>query len=953
MATKTIRVRGARVHNLKNVDLDLPRNQLIVFTGPSGSGKSSLAFDTLFAEGQRRYVESMSVYARQYLNRMEKPDVEEVRGLAPTISIEQKATSNNPRSTVGTVTEIYDHLRVMWSKLGAQRCYSCDQELGTASVEAIVALLSDEAEGTKFQVLAPLVRNRRGEFRELFESLRQRGMTRARIDGEFVLLEDIDILHKETRHTIDAVVDRLIAKPAMEARLKDAIERGLEIADGQLTILWDSGPKAGTERLFSTTNFCTTCEIAYPPLSHQSFSFNSPLGRCPGCHGLGTERRMSEERLVPDPTLSLKDGAFVLLTGYLTREYRAFHRVLDGFRKKHDIPNNVPWQELSKDHRSLILDGVDEVESLTLTGRKTPLRIAFPGIKGWALSLYDEADTEAKSQYYSQFLSNEECSECQGTRLRAESRSVYVHEASIAQVVEWSIDEVYDFFEGLQFTGRQFAIGDEMRREVVERVGFLKNVGLNYLALSRPAPSLSGGEAQRIRLASQLGAKLSGVLYVLDEPSIGLHQRDNAALIQTLVDLRDRGNHVIVVEHDRETIEAGDWIVDFGPGAGTEGGYVEFSGKPDALLKKKGNITADYLAGRKHINIPNERRAGSDKSIVVRGARENNLKGIDVEFPLGKFICVTGVSGAGKSTVINEILFPAAHNHSYRTEHRIGRCAAVEGLEHIDKVIQIDQAPIGRTPRSNPATYTKVFDEIRKLFSELPESKIYGYKPGRFSFNVGAGRCGHCQGNGVEKIEMRFLADVEVPCPVCRGKRFNDATLRVRFQGHSIADILAMPVSEAAPLFEDYTNIRRTLETLVDVGLGYLTLGQSSTTLSGGEAQRVKLSRQLSRVATGDTLYILDEPSTGLHFEDIQKLLAVIARLVDAGNTVVVIEHNLDIICAADHLIDIGPDGGSGGGEMIGVGTPEEVAALDRGYTAGFVRAELTRLGRWKTGAKQ
>lgn len=946
MASKTISVRGAKVHNLKNIDVDLPRNELIVFTGPSGSGKSSLAFDTLFAEGQRRYVESMSVYARQYLNRMEKPDVEEVSGLAPTISIEQKATSNNPRSTVGTVTEIYDHFRVMWSKLGDQRCYSCDEELGTATVEAIFDLLSSLEEGTRFQVLAPLVRNRRGEFRELFESLRQRGMTRARVDGEFVQIENIDILHKETRHTIDAVVDRLVAKPGIDERLKNAIERGLEIADGQLTVLFDSGPNEGKERLFSTDSYCTRCEIAYPPLTHQSFSFNSPLGRCPGCYGLGTERRMSEERLVPDPTLSISKGAFVLLTGHLTREYRAFQRMLDGFIRLHEISRSTPWEELPKEHRDLLLDGVKEVESLTITGRKTKMRVAFPGVKGWALSLYDEADTEAKVQYYQGFLSNERCTECNGARLRPESRSVYLNDASISDVVDWSIDEAHAFFESMPLTGRRAAIGDEMRREITERLSFLKNVGLNYLSLSRPAPSLSGGEAQRIRLASQLGAKLSGVLYVLDEPSIGLHQRDNARLIDTLVDLRERGNHVIVVEHDRETIEAGDWVVDFGPGAGTEGGHVVFAGRPKDLLKQKDNLTADYLSGRKQIDIPKTRRTGSGKEIVVRGAREHNLKGIDVAFPLGTFICVTGVSGAGKSTVVNELLFPAAHNHAYRTDHRIGRCAGIDGLEHIDKVVQIDQAPIGRTPRSNPATYTKVFDEIRKLYAELPESKIYGYKPGRFSFNVGAGRCGHCSGNGVEKIEMRFLADVTVPCSVCRGKRFNDATLRVKFQGHSIADLLAMPIVEAAPLFEAYRNIRRTLETLVDVGLGYLTLGQSSTTLSGGEAQRVKLSRQLSRVATGDTLYILDEPSTGLHFEDIQKLLAVIKRLVDAGNTVVVIEHNLDIICAADHVIDIGPEGGSGGGELIGAGTPEEIAQLDRGHTARFVRQELQRLGR-------
>lgn len=949
MAANSISVRGASVHNLKNISLDLPRHSLVVFTGPSGSGKSSLAFDTLFAEGQRRYVESMSVYARQFLSRMEKPDVEEVTGLAPTVSIEQKATSNNPRSTVGTVTEIYDHLRVMWAQLGEQRCYGCGSTLGTATVDTILGALLALEDGTRFQVMAPLIRNRRGEFRELFDDLRGRGMTRARIDGEIVLLDDVDKLHKETRHTIDAVVDRLIAKPGIEERLRTAIERALDVADGQLTVVFDSGPSEGKERLFSTSNYCTSCDIAYPPLTHQSFSFNSPLGRCPGCYGMGTERRMSEDKLVPDPTLSITGGAIILLGGHQTREVKGFVKVFDAFLRKHGISKRTPWQDLTEEERALVMDGVTDVESLSITGRKTVLNTAFEGIKGWCLSLYDEADTEAKSQYYQAFLSKEPCLECKGTRLRAESRSVFLGGASLDQIVDWSIREAFEFFAAMSLIGRDFAIGDEMRREIEERLGFLLNVGLDYLSLSRQAPSLSGGEAQRIRLASQLGSKLSGVLYVLDEPSIGLHQRDNERLISTLIDLRDRGNHVIVVEHDRETIEAGDWVVDFGPGAGVRGGEVTFEGTPKDLLAAKGNLTGDYLSGRKTIRIPESRRAGSGKEIVVRGARAHNLKGIDVAFPLGTFICVTGVSGAGKSTVVNDILFPAAHNKAYRTEHPIGRCAGVDGLDFIDKVIQIDQAPIGRTPRSNPATYTKVFDEIRKLFSELPESKVYGYKPGRFSFNVGAGRCGHCSGNGVEKIEMRFLADVEVPCPVCRGKRFNDATLRVKFQGYSIAEILAMPVEDAAPLFEPYNNIRRTMETLVDVGLGYITLGQSSTTLSGGEAQRVKLSRQLSRVATGDTLYILDEPSTGLHFEDIQKLLAVIHRLVDAGNTVVVIEHNLDIICAADHVIDIGPDGGSGGGELIATGTPEEIAQTTAGYTARFVREELQRIGRIPT----
>ncbi len=941
MVAQSIHIHGANVHNLKDVSLDLPRHKLVVFTGPSGSGKSSLAFDTLFAEGQRRYVESMSVYARQFLTRMERPDVKEIVGLAPTISIEQKATSNNPRSTVGTVTEIYDHLRVMWAKLGEQRCYNCGDSLGTATASTIFDTLMELAADTKFQILAPLVRNRKGEFRDMFESLRERGMTRARIDGEFIALETVDKLHKETRHTIDAVVDRLIAKPNIDARLREAIERGLDIGDGELLVVFDSGKYKGAERLFSTHNYCTACQIAYPPLTHQSFSFNSPLGRCPSCHGLGTERRMDPERLIPDPTLSVQKGAFVLLTGHMPKEYRLFKRILEGFMLHHDIDKNRPWYQLPKADKDLLLHGVEDKETLAIPGRKTPLKVAFPGYLNWALGLYDKADTEAKASYYQDFLSDDVCEECQGLRLRVESRSVYIDEASISDVAGWSIDDAFDFFAHMELKERRFAIGEPMRKEIHERLGFLQNVGLTYLSLNRPAPSLSGGEAQRIRLASQLGARLSGVLYVLDEPSIGLHQRDNERLIHTLEDLRDRHNHVIVVEHDRDTIEAADWVVDFGPGAGVHGGTVTFAGTGQELLQTEGNLTGDYLARRKMVHLPATQRPQKPKFLSIRGAREHNLKNIDVQFPLGNFICVTGVSGAGKSTLINDILFPAAHNFAYNTERRVGLCAQVEGLENIDRAMQITQSPIGRTPRSNPATYTKVFDDIRKIFSELPESKIYGYKPGRFSFNVGDGRCGHCQGRGVEKIEMRFLADVEVLCPVCRGARFNEATLRVKLQGHSIADVLNMPAIQALDLFEDYPKIRRVLQTLVDVGLGYITLGQSSTTLSGGEAQRVKLARQLAKKATGKSLYILDEPSTGLHFDDIQKLLYVIQRLVDGGNTVIVIEHNLDIICAADHIIDIGPEGGDGGGEVVATGTPEQVAQSERGFTAPFVRQEL------------
>ena len=936
-----IDVRGARVHNLKDVSISLPQGKLIVFTGPSGSGKSSLAFDTLFAEGQRRYVESMSVYARQYLTRLQKPDVDEIRGLAPTISIEQKATSNNPRSTVGTITEVHDHLRVLWAQLGVQHCSGCGEVIGAADAATIVRAIVAMEPGTRLQLLAPLVRNRKGEFRDVFERLRQQGFVRARIDGSIVMLEAVDRLHRDTRHTIEVVVDRIAIKDGAAERVHEAVKRALELGEGQLVVVVDSGAAAGTERYFSDRSHCAACDLSFPPLTHQSFSFNSPVGRCPECHGLGTERRMSETRVVRDPALSVKEGCFTPLANPVTRDDKLFVKLLLAFCAHHGVSTREPWERLPREHRELLLDGVEQPESIAIPGRKNPLRFAFEGVLPYLLQQYDSADTEAKQQYFQQFLSPAPCSACGGSRLRPESAAVRLRDASLADVGRWDIAEAHRFFASLELEGREASVGDELRMEIVRRLGFLVDVGLGYLALERPGPTLSGGEAQRIRLASQLGSELAGVLYVLDEPSIGLHQRDNRRLIETLARLRDAGNHVIVVEHDRETMEAADLIVDFGPGAGRMGGEICFSGTPVQLRDEANSVTGDYLAGRRAVQIPATRRAGSGHAVVVRGARENNLKDIDVRFPLGTFTCVTGVSGAGKSTLVNEILHPALHNHCYRTEHPVGVCRGVDGLEHLDKVIRIDQSPIGRTPRSNPATYTKVFDEIRKLFAELPEARVYGYKPGRFSFNVGGGRCERCSGLGVERIEMKFLADVEVRCPACRGSRFNEATLRVRLDGRSIADVLAMPIEDAVVLFHAYPSIRRVLQTLVDVGLGYIALGQSSTTLSGGEAQRIKLSRELSRVATGDTLYILDEPSTGLHFDDISKLLGVVQRLVDAGNTVVMIEHNIDIIATADHVIDIGPDGGAAGGELIAEGTPEQVARFDRSVTGPYLRELL------------
>ena len=934
-------VKGSRVHNLRSVDVAIPKRSLAVFTGVSGSGKSSLAFDTLFAEGQRRYVESLSVYARQFLGRMEKPEVDEIVGLSPTVSIEQKTISHNPRSTVGTITEVYDHLRVLFAQLGVQHCYSCGDPVGSTSSERIVETILKLPARTKFLVLAPLVRNRKGEFRDLFDQLRREGFTRVRVDGELEHLDDIEKLRKSYRHDIDVVVDRLIRKDGIETRLSESVESALAVGDGRMVVLRDSGPDAGKETLYSTRNHCLRCGISYPPLTHQSFSFNSPVGMCGECRGIGTRAAMDPDKVVPDPSLTIKGGCFEPLRRRMTRAERWNWRLLEAFASSRDIDMKVPWEKLPRAERDLLLNGVDAPELLEVKGRKNRVRVRFEGVLPYLYRRLVEADTEAKTQRMSKYLFETPCESCGGSRLRRESAAVRFADTTLPEVANESIQSAHRRFCDVELTGEDALIGDDLVAEVTSRLRFLEEVGLGYLALNRAGPTLSGGEAQRIRLARQIGSDLRGVLYVLDEPSIGLHQRDNTRLLATLAHLRDAGNTVLVVEHDQDTIEAADWIVDFGPGAGDHGGEVMYQGPASGLSAADRSLTADYVAGRKEIEVPTTRRKPGKKQLKVFGARANNLDDVDVELPCGLLTCVTGVSGAGKSTLINGIVYPAVANHLYKEIRDVEVHRRMTGLEHFDKAIRIDQKPIGRSPRSNPATYTKVFDDIRKIFSSLPEAKIYGYQPGRFSFNVEGGRCEACSGSGVLRIEMHFMADVFVECEQCRGKRFNDATLRVKYRGKSINDVLDMTFEEAFELFEPYPRVARILKTVVDVGLGYIRLGQPSPTLSGGEAQRMKLSRELAKVATGDTLYVLDEPSTGLHFDDIQKLMGVLQTLVDAGNTVIVIEHNLDIVKCADHVIDLGPEGGVGGGRVVAQGTPEQVAKVAESHTGTHLRSVL------------
>jgi excinuclease ABC subunit A len=944
-SNQAIVVRGAREHNLKNLDVTLPKRSLIVFTGPSGSGKSSLAFDTIYAEGRRRYVESLSTYARQFLGQMEKPDFDQIIGLSPTISIEQKTTSNNPRSTVGTITEIYDHMRVLWSKLGEQRCHQCGSPVSSMKAEAIVDEILTLPEKTRLMILSPQVRNRKGEFKDLFDKMRKQGFVRARIDGEIEELDQVTKLRKTYKHDIDIVVDRLIVKKDAAKRIDESVRLALRHGEGGCIVL--TSPKEGEpeEQLYSTQRTCLNCKIAFPELTHQSFSFNTPTGQCPSCRGLGMQEQMDPDVLVIEPERSVLDGAIEALGPNpkseegkkfaYKKEVKPIWKELIEVAEKMDLPINQPWQDIKQEDRNYILYG-------STRGRRKHPR-GFKGVVHELESVLSNARKSATRDFFKEFLTRQTCDSCEGGRLRPESAAVVFEGARITDLCLESIDRSRAFFDEVELEGDALLIGGELLKELKDRLRFLENVGLQYLDLHRTADTLSGGEAQRIRLASQLGSELSGILYVLDEPSIGLHQRDNQQLLETLQDLRDRGNSVLVVEHDRDTMEVADYIVDFGPGAGKKGGDIVASGSFEQICDSHGTITGDYLAGRKEIPIPAQRRPNDGDAFIIKGASAHNLQGVDVRIPKGCFVCVTGVSGAGKSTLVNDILYPAIARHVYHKHRTVGAHESIEGLDLFDKVIEIDQKPIGRTPRSNPATYTKVFDHIRTSFANLPESKMYGFDKGRFSFNVAGGRCEECKGDGAKKIEMSFLADVYVPCEVCLGKRFNDTTLRVTYKGHSVSDVLDMTIAEAYELFEAHPKISRILQTLLDVGLDYLHLGQPSPTLSGGEAQRIKLSRELAKIATGDTLYILDEPSTGLHFEDIHKLLKVVDRLVDAGNTVVMIEHNLDIIKYADYLIDLGPEGGDKGGELIAVGTPEEVAKVKGSYTGKFLAKELAR----------
>ncbi len=937
-ASERIVISGAREHNLKDIDVELPRDALIVITGLSGSGKSSLAFDTIYAEGQRRYVESLSSYARQFLGLMEKPDVDSIEGLSPAISIDQKTTSRNPRSTVGTVTEIYDYLRLLWARIGTPHCPACGEPIAGQSQEQIVDRLMTLEEGTKFMVMAPVVRGRKGEYGKLLEQLRLEGYSRAKLDGELRRLDEKIVLDKKFKHDVSVVVDRLVMKPDLRRRLSESVEAAVGLAGGLVEVeLVDRG-EAGT-MLFSEQFACLACGTSIPELEPRIFSFNSPHGACERCHGLGFQRVIDPELVIPDPTLSLAEGALQPWNRGVTAYWR---RLIAAVAEEYGVDIEQPWAKLKKSEREVFLFGTGgERHRVTYTnrfGRRRSYNVRFEGIVNHLQRRYEETDSETNRERIEGYMAEQSCPECKGARLRPETLAVKVGGISIAEYSAMSARAAGEWIAALEMTETERAIARLIVREISERLAFLENVGIGYLSLDRSARSLSGGEAQRIRLATQIGSSLVGVMYVLDEPSIGLHQRDNEKLIATLDRLRDLGNTVIVVEHDEGTMMAADHLVDLGPGAGEHGGHVISEGPPAEVARDPASLTGQYLSGKRRIEVPAERREPRG-ALLVRGAREHNLKGIDVEIPLGVFCCVTGVSGSGKSTLINETLHHAVANRLHQAKLRPGAHDGIDGLDQIDKIINIDQSPIGRTPRSNPATYTNVFDHIRQLFAQTQEARARGYKPGRFSFNVKGGRCEVCRGDGQIKIEMHFLPDVYVPCEQCHGKRYNRETLEVRFKGKSIADVLEMSVEEAVEFFENVPKIARRLRTLHDVGLDYIRLGQPATTLSGGEAQRVKLATELSKVATGDTLYILDEPTTGLHFADVQRLLDVLGRLVDAGNTVVVIEHNLDVIKTADRLIDLGPEGGEEGGEVVATGTPEDVAAVQSSYTGRFLAA--------------
>ncbi|MCW3157179.1 excinuclease ABC subunit UvrA [Micropruina sonneratiae] len=938
-------VRGAREHNLRNVNLDLPRDAMIVFTGLSGSGKSSLAFDTIFAEGQRRYVESLSAYARQFLGQMDKPDVDFIEGLSPAVSIDQKSTSRNPRSTVGTITEIYDYLRLLYARAGRPHCPICGEPIIRQTPQQIVDRLLALPEGTRFQVLAPVVRGRKGEYVDLFRQLSTQGLSRVRVDGEIHQLTDPPTLDKQKKHNIDVVVDRLAAKPSAKQRLTDSVETALGLAAGVVAVDFVDRPADDPERerRYSEKLACPNDhDIAIEELEPRQFSFNGPWGACPACSGLGTTSEVDVELVVPDESKSLADGAISCWTSVYVAGY--FQTLFKALAETHKFSLDAPWSALPERVRSLMLNGVKgtiQVHTRSRHGREHSFRAKFEGAIPYIKRRFNEAESENSRERFAGYMREVPCPTCKGARLKPSSLAVTVSGRSIAQVSSMSIGDVAMFMRTLELNQREARIAERVVKEINERLRFLLDVGLDYLTLARSAGSLSGGEAQRIRLATQIGSGLVGVLYVLDEPSIGLHQRDNRRLIDTLVRLRDLGNTLIVVEHDEDTIRTADWAVDIGPGAGEHGGHVVVSGPVSELLSNPDSLTGAYLSGRRSIPLPAKRRPATGRAITVHGARENNLRDITVSFPLGQCVAVTGVSGSGKSSLVNGILYSALAKHLYSARTVPGRHRAITGIEHIDKAIHVDQSPIGRTPRSNPATYTGVFDHVRRLFAETPEAKVRGYQPGRFSFNVKGGRCENCSGDGTIKIEMNFLPDVYVPCEVCHGARYNRETLEVHYKGRTIAEVLDMPIEEAVEFFAAIPSIARHLRTLVDVGLGYVRLGQPATTLSGGEAQRVKLASELQKRSTGRTMYVLDEPTTGLHFEDIRKLLGVLGRLVDAGNTVVVIEHNLDVIKTADWVIDMGPEGGSRGGLVVAEGTPEQVAATPASHTGAFLRDVL------------
>lgn len=932
-------VKGARQHNLKNIDISLPRDSFNVITGLSGSGKSSLAFDTIYAEGQRRYVESLSAYARQFLGQMDKPDVDYIEGLSPAISIDQKTTSRNPRSTVGTVTEIYDYLRLLFARVGHAHCPQCGKPISQQTIQQMTDDVMTFPEGSKILIIAPMIRGKKGEHKSVFEQLRKEGFSRVRVDGVVRTLDENIDLQKTKKHDIDVVVDRLVVKEGIESRLTDSMETAAKWGEGLVLVVEVDGP----EHMYSQHFACPDCHISLPKIEPRMFSFNSPFGACPACAGIGSTMEVDEDMVIPDGSISFANGAVVALSN---NPNAWFMRQLEGLLRQNGYSLNNSFDELPKKLQEEIMHGSREKVSFdyeNMRGEVKTFHTEYEGILPMVKRRHSEASTDAMREEFEKFMSIKPCTTCHGARLKPEVLAITVGGKNIEEVTDMTIKEAAQFFSSLSLSQRELVIGEQILKEIKARLGFLNNVGLDYLTMSRAAGTLSGGEAQRIRLATQIGSGLVGVLYILDEPSIGLHQRDNDRLIETLKGLRDLGNTLLVVEHDEDTMRAADFLVDIGPGAGEHGGQVIAAGPVPEVMANPKSITGQYLAGKKFIALPEKRRKPGKVAIEVRGAKENNLQNINVKFPIGLFNVVTGVSGSGKSTLINEILYKGLSNKLYRTYHRVGKHKEIRGMDYVDKVINIDQSPIGRTPRSNPATYTGVFDAIRELYSQTPEAKMRGYKQGRFSFNVKGGRCEACRGDGIIKIEMHFLPDVYVPCEVCKGARYNRETLEVKYKGKSIADVLDMTVDDAVDFFAAIPKIHRKMITLQEVGLGYIRLGQPATTLSGGEAQRVKLATELARRSTGKTMYILDEPTTGLHAEDIRKLLLVLQKLVDAGDTVVVIEHNLDVIKTADYIIDLGPEGGSGGGTVIAKGTPEDVAKVKESYTGQFLGPVLKR----------